>query len=210
MISPISSHLSLSLLSHKNTKLSHPYLPKIDCLPLQTSLSYLGGPYYTPLSTFPRLRVNQWVESQLPSHLHTDLLLTPARPPPSTPPISIHDGLQGHLQTGSITASKCISEFTLSGPPSASPNSLDHGLQVHLWVTRSRPPSASPNSLDYGLQVHLWVQLDLGLQVHLHTHLITASKCISEFTLSWPASASPNSTDHGLQVRTIMSSQCIS
>jgi len=178
--------------------------PKIDCLPLPASLSSLGGADCTQLSTFPRLPVNQWIESQLPSHLPPDLP-PPDRSPPSTPPISIDHGLQVHLQTRSITASKCISELH------------DHGLQMHLQTrsiaaskcisefslitaskcisefTRSRPPSASPNSLDHGLQVPLWVtwsrprnaspnSLDLGLQVHL---------CVTR---------SPNSLDHDLQV----------
>jgi hypothetical protein len=95
------------------------------------------------------------------------------------PPISLdHSLLHVHLQTRSITASVCISEFTQSWSPIASPNSLDHGLQVHLSVhsisaskcisklARSRPPSASLCSLD------------LGLQVHLQTTSITASKYI--------------------------------
>jgi len=278
----------------------------INCRPLPASLSSLGGPYCTQLSTFPPLRVNQWIESELPPHLPPDLP-SPDRPPASTPPISIDHGLQVHLQPHSITASKCIcelhdhglqvylqtrlittskciwelhklglqvyfrarsitasmciSEFNLisaskcisklaqSRPPSASPNSLNHGLHVHLWVTRSRPPSASPNSLNHGLQVHLGVQLGRGLQMHLQTHSITASKCISILARSrlpsaplrysikaskcistparsWPASASlsstwyrspsasPNSLDHSLQVHlpvhTITASKCIS
>jgi hypothetical protein len=37
-----------------------------------------------------------------------------------------------HLQTRSIMASECISQFTRFLPPSASPHSLHHGLQVHL------------------------------------------------------------------------------
>jgi len=155
--------------------------PTIDCLPLPASLSALSGPCCTQFSTIPQLRVNQWIESQLPSHMPPDLLpppdslppdslptdslppdwppsdqSLPDQPPPSTPPILIDHGLQVYLLTRSITASKCISEFTRSRPPSASPNSLNHGLQVHLWVhSISRSPSAAPNTLDHGLQVHL-------------------------------------------------------
>jgi len=73
---------------------------------------------------------------------------------------------QVHLQTPSITISDCISKFTRSRPPSVSPNTLDYRLQVH----RSRPPSVFPNTLDY------------RLQVHLQSRSITASECISEFT----------------------------
>jgi len=133
--------------------------------PAASQLSSLGGPYWTQLTTFPRLRVNQWIASRLPSHLPPDLP-PPDRPPASTPPISIHHGIQVHLQTRLITASKCIFEFTQSCTPIASPNSLDQGLQVHLWVrsisaskciselTRARRQSASLNSLDHGLQLH--------------------------------------------------------
>jgi len=123
-------------------------------------------------------------------------------------------GLQVHLQTRSMTASKCISQFTRSPPPSASPYSLHHSLQVNLWATRSRPPNASPNSLDRGFQMHLWVQLDIGRQVHFQTCLITVSMSISEFTQSRSPSASPNSFDNGLQVhiktRSITASKWIS
>jgi hypothetical protein len=83
---------------------------------------------------------------------------------------SLNLGLQLHLQTRSITASKCISKLARSRrsrPPSASLSSLNLGLQVHLQTRSimaskcisefppSRPPSASPNSLDHGLGVHL-------------------------------------------------------
>jgi len=67
--------------------------------------------------------------------------------PPSPSLSSLERSLQLHLQTRSITASKCISEFTRS-----------LGLQVHLqtrWIaaskcisefTRSQSPSASQTS----------------------------------------------------------------
>jgi len=77
----------------------------------------------------------------------------------------LHDlSLQMHLQTRSITASKCISEFNLI---SAS--------KYISELARSRTSSASLSSLDLSLQVHLLVELDLGLQVHLQTHSIAAS-----------------------------------
>jgi len=126
---------------------------------------------------------------------------------------SVWVGLQLHLQTHSITASKCISEFTRPRPPSASPNSLDHGLPVHLQTrsimaskcisqfTPSRPPSSSPKQLNHGLQVY-------------RTRSITTFKCISEFTWPQPPSASPNSVDHILPVHlwfhSISISNCVS
>jgi len=105
-----------------------------------------------------------------------------------------------HLQTHSITASKCISKLARSRPqsaslssswsrrPDASPIRFDHGLQVYLWVARSWPPNASPQPLDDGLQVHLRAQLDLGLRVQLWA------------TQSLPPTASVESLDHCLQV----------
>ena len=117
-----------------------------------------------------------------------------------------------HLQTSSISASKCISQLPRSRPPSAS-----------LSSTCSRPPSASPNSLDYGLQVHLWVHSIMASQCIAKlapsrprsaslSYSISASRCISKLarsrppsaslssTRSRPANASPNSLDPGLQV----------
>ena len=67
--------------------------PKINCLPYPASLSCLGGPCCTLFSTFPKWRINQWIESQLPWRLPPNLLapdwLPPDRPPPSYPPILI-------------------------------------------------------------------------------------------------------------------------
>ena len=160
MISPISSDLSLScaqLYHHLRTwsQVIHLYLSmpwswldteycihqvqhhsRIDSLPHPSSFSSLGGCRCTQLSTFPQLQVHQWIESQLPSRL------PPNRPLPSTPPISLDHSLQVHLQSRSITASQCMSEFTImaskcisklarSPPPSSSLHSLDHGCHVH-------------------------------------------------------------------------------
>jgi len=112
--------------------------------------------------------------------------LAPDLLPPSTPPFSLDHVLQTH----SITASKCISQFTQSRALSASPNSLYHGLQVHLSVhsisgcnsisklALSRPPSASFSSLD------------LSLQVHFQTRSIKASQCISQFS-QWVSPGAP-------------------
>ena len=96
-----------------------------------------------------------------------------------------------HLQTHSITASKCIAKLAPIRPPS----SHDHDLQVHLQtrsitaskLVQSWPPSA-----------------------YLQTRLITASNCISNLTQSRPPSVSPNSLDYGLQVLTILASKCFS
>jgi len=132
--------------------------PKIDCLPFPPSLSSLGRPCCTQFSTLAPLRVHQWIESQLPSCLSSELS-PPNWPAPSTLLILLYHGLQVDLQPRSITAS-CV--FL---------NSHDYGLQVHIitackWIsklTRSWPP----NWLDHGLQ----------------TGSIMASKGIS--TLHW-------------------------
>jgi len=209
MISPISSDLSLScaqLYHHLRTRseviplyLSMPWSwlnteysihqvphhPKIDSLPLPASVPLpasfpsLGRCCCTQLCTFPQRQVDHWIDSQLPSRL------PPNRPLLSTPLISLDHSLQVHLQTRSITASQCISEFRTTASKCISelarsrpPSSHNHGLQLHLRtrsitaskcitkLARSRPPSASPNSLDH------------GLHVHLSTRLITASKYI--------------------------------
>jgi len=169
--------------------------PKIDLFPLPATLSALTEPCCTQFSAFPQLRVNQSIDSQLPSHMPPNLLPPnslppdslppdwlpsdwlpsdqshPDQPPPSIPPILLDDGLQVYLPSSLITASLNLP------PPSASRNPLDHGLQVHLWVRLiSQSPSASRNSLYLGLQVHLWVPS------------FPVSKCISKRTGSQPQS----------------------
>ena len=169
----------------------------IDCLPLPASLSPLGRPCFTQFSTFPQLRVKQWIESPLPLRLPPKL--PPADwPPPCTPP-TLHDY---GLQNQSITTSKCIPKLARSRTRSASLSSLAHGLHMDLQrrsimvgkLARSRPPSAFSNSHDH------------GLQVHLQTRSIIASKCISKLAWLWR----PNSLNHDLQVRIIKASKCIS
>jgi len=86
-----------------------------------------------------------------------------ARSRPPTASLSPLDlSLQVHLQTRSITASKCISEFMIMAS------------KCIFKLARLRPPSSH----------------DHGLQLHLQTGSITASKCISEFTQSLSPSAS--------------------
>ena len=99
--------------------------------------------------------------------------------------------------------------------PSTTPKSLS-------TLARSRPPSASPNTQNYGFQVLKITDsmcispnlLDCGLIVHLHTHSITASKCISEFSRSRPLRASFSSLNLGvplhLQTHWITASEWIS
>jgi len=256
IFSPISSHLSLSrpqLYHHLRTRsyvialsLSMPWsrvntenrkhcimhYPSIDCLPLPGTLSSPSRPCCTLFYTFQQLRVNQWIESQLPSRLPPELP-PPDWPPPSSPPILLDHSLQVHLETRLITASKCISKLARLRPP----NPLNHCLEVHL---QTRSTTASKCISNYA-----WLRPpsshDHGLQVHLQTRSITASKCIpqlarsqppsvslnshdsglqtrsitaSKFAQSWPPHASPNSVDHSLQVylltRSITASNCIS
>jgi len=160
----------------------------------------MGAQRYSHLIIFPRLRVNSLMNRvSAPGAPPIDRLQVLPRScsimackcisklarsrPPNASRNSLDRGLQVHLQTRSIAASKCISEFNLI---SASKCISD--------FTRSRPPSASPNSLDH------------GLPVHLQTRSITASKCISilapvsNLARLPPPSASPNSLDHGLGV----------
>jgi len=106
-----------------------PQYPTINCLLLPGSFGSLGG--RTQLSTFPHLEVNQWIKSQLPLHLHPDLL-PPDWPPPSTPTTSLDHSHQVHLETHSITASECVFKFTWLWPPGESQHLLEYGLQVNL------------------------------------------------------------------------------
>jgi len=115
--------------------------------------------------------------------------------PPSASVSSLNLGLQVHLQTRSITAPQCISEFTPSRPPSASPNSIDHGLPVHL---QTRSITASK----YIVKERQWVYGDTGVtEVECTTrsiflgdpgvdrqHLIFISSCHTTkiHTLSFP------------------------
>jgi len=131
-------------------------------------------------------------------------------PPPSTPPNLLDHSLQVHVQSRSITASECISQFTQLWPPSASPDSLNHGLQVSLQtcsITPSKCISRLARSRPGSLRQRV-------LQIHLQTHSITISECISNFTRSGPPSVSPTTLDYRLQVRlytcSITALECIS
>jgi len=163
--------------------------PNMDCLPLPASLSSLGRTCCTQVCTFPQLWVNKSVESQLPSHL-TPELPTPVWPPPSPPPILQDCGLQVHLQTRSMPASKCTSKLTLSQPPRVFPNLHNYGLQVGMITTskcisilaQSPPQRVSPNSHNYGLEVRI----------------IKASKYLSKFPQPRRQSVSLSSLDYGM------------
>jgi len=97
-------------------------------------------------------------------------------------PASAHDqGLQVHLQTRSITASKFAQSWPPCGIP---PNSHNHGSKCISEQARLRHPSLHED----------------GLQVLLQTSCITISECISKFTRSRPPSVSLNTLDYRLQV----------
>jgi len=145
----------------------------------------------TQFSTFLQLRVDQWMESQLPPRLPPELP-PPDWPPPSTPPISFDQGHQWHLQTRSITASKGISKL----PWSRTWSSYDQGLRVSMITASkyiSKLAQARPSSASRKLLHH-------GLQVHLQTRSIIASKCICKHALLRPPSAFRNSLNHSLQI----------
>jgi len=185
-------------------------------------VSSLGRRCCTQFSIFAQLWVNQSIESQLLSYLPPEQP-PPDWPPPVTPPISLGYGLQVHLHTRSIMASKCISQLARPERSSVSLNLHDYGLQLGMItatyciskLTQLRPRSLSPHLFDYGLQVRMimaskciytlaWSQppstspnsLNHGLQVHLQTRSITAFKCISKLARL----QTPSSYDHGLQV----------
>jgi len=187
------SHLVLSfssstLPSPENTTLTHPSLSLhamimsshlVQRTPSTASsqdrpsvyhLSTLGGTCCAQFSTFPSLRVNQLIESQLLSCLPPDFAPPdrppPDRTPPCIPPISIKHRLQVFRQTRSISASKCIAKLPRSRPRSASLCSLHHGFQVYIQtrlITASKFPRSWP----------------------LQTGSVTSSKYFSKLTRSW-------------------------
>jgi len=122
--------------------------------------------------------------------------------PPSVSPDLLDYGLQVHLQTHSITASKCISRLARLRHSSLHDHSIHVHLKTHSFMAWKFaplwPPSASPISLDH------------GHQVYPQTYLITACKCISKHSRSRPPSVSPDSLDYCIQVCTIIASMCIS
>jgi len=158
--------------------------PMINCLLLPASLSSRCRSCRTQLFIFPQLQVNQWIESQLPARLPTDLL-APEWPPRSTPPFLDDHVLQKHLWSRSITASKRISKHARLGPLS-----LYHdGLQVHLQtgaimaskfiskLAQSQPPSASSDSLDQSLQEYLQSPMLTASKLGPSRHQVYISYC---------------------------------
>ena len=145
--------------------------------------------------------------------------------PPSVSPTSLNHGLQVHLETRSIMASKCILDLH------------DLGLQVQLRTRSITASKCISELLKYGLQMHLQSRsITPSMCIYklarsrprtaALSYSISACKCISTptwsrppspspcSTRSRPPSASPNSLDRGLQehlpVHTIIASKCIS
>jgi len=122
---PYSEHCVPRVLHTQSTASSQSWLPPASSQSLICHHSPLGRPCCTQLSTFPQLGVNQWIYSLLPSYL------TPNPPPPewspASTPISFHHGLQLHVQTCPVMASK----FSRSWLPGASATIFDHERHVH-------------------------------------------------------------------------------
>jgi hypothetical protein len=140
----------------------------------------------------------------------------------SRPP-SLHDhGLQVHLQTRKIMASKCISVLNMisasegihklarSQPPIASPSPpisqppcayLNYSISAskcHSKPPGSQPPSRSLSSTRFRPPRAFRNLRDHGLQVHLPVHTITASNCISKFSQSESPGAVANTLQYQL------------
>jgi len=113
------------------------------------------------------------------------------RPTPSTPPISLNDGPQVHLQISSITASECISKLTQSWSRSSGmPLFMIHQLLSVRTQTLSHfvtIPLLPVNKLINSVSVPSTPPIN-RLQVLLQSHLIMSSKCIPKDCRSWPAS----------------------
>jgi len=121
--------------------------PMINCLPLPANLSRYFSAHLIVLNSLHSYNYELTNElspsslSQFSPNLPPPHRLPPNRPPPNqllpdTPPMSNKHGLQVHLQTRSISASKGISKRARSRPPSVFPISFDHGLHVHINVRR--------------------------------------------------------------------------
>jgi len=108
------------------------------------------------------------------------------RPPPSTPPISLDHGLQLHLPTCSITASKSIYELH------------DPGVEMDLQI----------RSITASKCISVFNLISASKCISKLARVLP-SKCISQFPQSWHPSASPNSTDYGVKDHTVTASKCI-
>jgi len=96
------------------------------CLPSTVSTSTTSNSSFTLARSKPARASPNSLDHSLGVHQLVHSIMAPT----SASLTSLYHGLQVHLQTRCITASKCISEFTRSRPESASPNSLDRSLGV--------------------------------------------------------------------------------
>jgi hypothetical protein len=114
---------------------------------------------------------------------------------------SSHDhGLQVHLQTRSITASKCISEFNLISASKCISELLDLGLQMHQETPSITASKCISELHHHGLQLHLQTRSIMASKCISEFNSITASKCISKLAPFRPPSASLSSLNQRLQV----------
>jgi len=129
------------VLQTPSTQSPHYRLSPALCQSLISHLSYLCGHCFTQFSIFLYFWVNQWIKSQLPSHILPDQLppdwLPPDWPPPDWPPPDWPppDRLPPEWLPPDLPPSH--------RPPPSRP--------LPDWP----PPSAPSISIDYGLQVHL-------------------------------------------------------
>jgi len=127
--------------------------------------------------------------------------LLPDWPPPSTPLISLNHGIQVHLQTCSITSSKCIAMIAWLWPQSTCANLFDHGFQVQHQTclilacmciskcTQSQNSNAALSSLDHGFHPTLSPNLlNHSFQDHYLVHAIGVVRCSSD-TIRVPSAA---------------------
>jgi hypothetical protein len=175
---------------------------------LPASLSSLYIPCCSYISTFPQLRVNQWIDSQLLSRLLLEL--SPQNSVLScTPPILLHHVLYMYFKTRSITAIK----YTLSWPSSVYFQICSimtcKCITILAWLW---PPS----SHDYHLQMdHLtpWIlcskfALSSSPSVYLQTYTISASKYISKLAQIQAPRVSRTLYDFTLETTTFMGLVC--
>ena len=74
--------------------------------------------------------------------------------PASASPILLDHVLQVHLETRSITASKCVSNWHNYGPQVYLQHPRIRASKCISKLAQSQPPSVSPNLHNYSLKVH--------------------------------------------------------
>ena len=169
MLSPISSHLSLSVPSPMNTKLSHPYLSLHAIIMSQHQVQH------TPSTAYTEYSVHQVQHTASTAYSEYSILQVK------------------HTLCTAYNAYCIIPKSTVSRYHPVTHLSADHvvlnSLHSHNHkLTNDQSLSSCHTSLPTyllqtdSLQVLLQAHLDHSLQVHLYTRSIIVSRCVSKLS----------------------------